>query len=57
MPLQGANPTPSFGGFGFSDTEGKEALRVSFFDLNKPHDIRPYQKGEGLPEDYWEPTK
>ena len=41
----------------FSDTEGKEALRVSFFDLNKPHDIRPYQKGEGLPEDYWEPTK
>ena len=41
----------------FGDTEGKEALRVSFFDLNKPHDIRPYQKGEGLPEDYWEPTK
>jgi hypothetical protein len=40
-----------------SDTEGKEALRVSFFDLNKPHDILPYQKGEGLPEDYWEPTK
>ena len=41
----------------FSDTKGKESLRVSFFDLNKPHDIRPYQKGEGLPEDYWEPTK
>ena len=41
----------------FSDTDGKEALRVSFFDLNKPHDIRPYQKGEGLPEDYWEPTR
>ena len=41
----------------FSDTEGKEALRVSFFDLNKPHEILPYQKGEGLPEDYWEPAK
>ena len=40
-----------------SDTEGKETLRVRFFDLNKPHDIRPYQKGEGLPEDYLEPTK
>ena len=37
----------------FTDTEGKEALRVSFFDLNEPHDIRPYQKGEELPEDYW----
>ena len=41
----------------FSDTEGREALRVSFFDLNKPHDILPYQKGDGLPEDYWEPAK
>ena len=41
----------------FSDTEGKETLRVDYFDLNRPHDIRPYQKGEGLPEDYWEPTQ
>ena len=41
----------------FSDTEGKEALRVSFFDLNKPHDILPYRKGEELPEDYWGPAK
>ena len=41
----------------FSDTDGKEALRVSFFDLNKPHDIHSYQKGEGLPGDYWEPTR
>ena len=40
-----------------SDTEGKEALRVSFFDLNKPQEILPYQKGERLPEDYWEPAR
>lgn len=40
-----------------SDTQDEEVLRVSFFDLNKPHDIRSYQKGEGLPEDYWEPAK
>ena len=41
----------------FGDSDGKEALSVSFFDLNTPHNIRPYQKGESLPEDYWEPTK
>ena len=40
----------------FSSTEGEEWLNVSYFDLNKPHDIRPYQKGEELPEDYWEST-
>lgn len=39
-----------------SDTGGNEALRVSFFDLNEPHDILPYEKGERLPEDYWERT-
>ena len=39
-----------------SDTNGNEALRVSFFDLNMPHDIRSYEKGEDLPEDYWEST-
>ena len=41
----------------FSDTDDEELLRVSFFDLNKPHNIRSYQKGEGLPGDYWELTK
>ena len=41
----------------FSDTLGNEVLNVSYFDLNKPHDIRPYEKGEGLPGDYWGPTR
>ena len=41
----------------FTNTQGKEVLNVSYLDLNKPHDIRPYQKGEGLPGDYWELTK
>ena len=41
----------------FSGTDDEELLRVSFFDLNKPHDIRSYQKGEVLPGDYWELTK
>ena len=41
----------------FSDTLGNEVLNVSYFDLNKPHDIRPYEKGEGLPGDFWGPTR
>ena len=41
----------------FVDPKGNEALNVSFFDLNKPHGIRPYQIGESLPEDYWESAK
>ena len=39
-----------------SDTEGNDALTVSFFDLNEPHDLLPYEKGETLPEDYWQPA-
>ena len=41
----------------FTYAEGKETIRVNYFDLNKPHDIRPYQKGNRLPQDYWEPSK
>ena len=36
--------------------DGKEILRVRFFDLNKPHDLVPYEEVEELlPATYWEP--
>ena len=37
-----------------ADVSGREILRASFFDLNEPHDIIPHQKGELLPDNYWE---
>jgi len=37
-----------------ADPEGREILQVSFFDLYETHDIIPHQKGELLPETYWE---
>ena len=37
------------------DTDGREILRASFFGLNEPHDILPHEKGELLPDTYWEP--
>ena len=41
-------------GFTLADANGQEIIRASFFDLNKPHDILPHEKGELLPETYWE---
>ena len=40
--------------FALADANGQEIIRASFFDLNKPHDILPHEKGELLPETYWE---
>lgn len=37
-----------------ADANGREILRASFFDLNKPHDIIPHEKGELLHDNYWE---
>ena len=37
-----------------ADADGQELFRASYFDLNKPHDILPHEKGELLPESYWE---
>ena len=37
-----------------ADAKGQEILRASFFDLNKPHDILPHEKGGLLPDTYWE---
>ena len=37
-----------------TDPDGKEIMRARFFDLNQPHDIRPHEKGELLPDSYWE---
>lgn len=38
-----------------ADPDGREILRASFFDLNETHEILPHEKGELLPNDYWEP--
>ena len=38
-----------------ADSDGQEILRASFFGLNEPHDVLPHEKGELLPEGYWEP--
>ena len=37
-----------------ADANGREILRASFFGLNEPHDILPHEKGELLPDTYWE---
>ena len=37
-----------------TDANGQEVLRAGFFDLNKSHDIIPHEKGELLPDTYWE---
>lgn len=35
--------------------DGKEVLRARFFDLNKPHDLAPYEEVEELlPATYWQ---
>ena len=42
-------------GIARADVNGREILRARFFDLNEPHDILPHEKGELLPDTYWEP--
>ena len=38
-----------------ADADGREILRARFFGLNEPHDILPHEKGELLPDTYWDP--
>ena len=37
-----------------ADADGSEIMRARFFELNQPHDILPHEKGELLPDTYWE---
>ena len=37
-----------------ADANGQEILRASFFDLNEPHNVLPHERGELLPDTYWE---
>ena len=40
--------------FTLSDPDGKELIRVRYFDLNKLHDLVPYEDVEELlPDTYW----
>ena len=36
------------------DVQGREIMRVSFFDLNESHETLPHERGELLPGTYWE---
>ena len=38
-----------------ADANGREIMRASFFGLNEPHKILHHEKGELLPDTYWEP--
>ncbi len=38
-----------------ADNSGQEILRAAFFGLNEAHDIVPHEKGELLPDTFWEP--
>ena len=41
--------------FTMTDPDGKELLRARYFDLNKPHDLVPYEDVEELlPDTYWQ---
>ena len=37
-----------------ADISGREIMRARFFGLNEPHDVLPHEKGELLPDNYWE---
>ena len=36
------------------DPNGQEIMQARFFDLNEPHKILSHEKGELLPDKYWE---
>ena len=38
-----------------ADVSGREIMRARFFGLNEPDDVLPHEKGELLPDTYWEP--
>ena len=41
--------------FTLTDPDGKELIRVRYFDLNEPHDFVPYEDVEELlPDTYWQ---
>ncbi len=41
--------------FTLTDPDGKERIRVRYFDLNEPHDLVPYEDVEELlPDTYWQ---
>ena len=41
--------------FTLTDPDGKELIRVRYFDLNEPHDLVPYEDVEELlPDTYWQ---
>ena len=41
--------------FTITDPDGKQFLRARYFDLNKIHDLVPYEPVEELlPETYWQ---
>ena len=42
-------------GIARADHNGQEIFRASFFDINEAHDLLPLEKGDLLPDSYWEP--